>query len=162
MRTIETTIYKFDELSIEAKETAKRKWYDAEEYDNLSEDLTESAKCLLEMAGIEHTGLKLYYSLSYSQGDGLCMIGNLVKGGNSLKLTHSSRYYYAKSVSMEFIDETGEEVDEIEELKSVYFKICAKLEKEGYGILEYRMTDAEFSELCESNNYEFTEDGKLI
>lgn len=162
MRTIESTIYKFEELSAEAKEYAKRKYYESEEYPFLCEDLTESCKCILDEANVKYEKLRLLYSLSWSQGDGLCFIGELEKDGKELRLTHNYRYYFANSVSMQFIDENGEEVDEIPELKNIYFEVCEKLEREGYGILEYRMTDAEFSEHCEVNEYEFTEKGEQI
>lgn len=163
MRTAikETKVYKFEELSKEAKEYVKQKYYENEEYPFLCEDLTESCKALLEEAGASYSDIRLLYSLSYSQGDGLCFTGTIEKGGKELRLTHNYRYYFANSVSMEFIGEQGEEVDEISELKDIYFSVCKKLEDEGYGILEYRMTDEEFSEFADNNEYEYTETGKL-
>ena len=44
MRTIETKVYSFSELSNEAKEKAIEKYYENENYPFLSDDLTESCK----------------------------------------------------------------------------------------------------------------------
>lgn len=162
MRTIRTKVYKFDELTTQGKEEAKRRWYEGEEYEFLCEDLKESCKELLTQNGAQYSNLSLLYSLSYSQGDGLCFTGQISKGGNTLTLTHTYRYYFAKSVNMEFTDEQGEVLDECKELEDIYFSVCANLEKEGYSILEYRMNDSEFSEMCEANDYEFYANGKLI
>lgn len=162
MRTITLKAYQFDELSDEAKEKAINDWYECEDYQFLSEDLTESCKSLLEQNGCTFQNIKLLYSLSYSQGDGLCFTGWISKNNVSLELTHNWRYYYANSVTMSFIDNDGEETEENEELKSIYFNVCEELEKEGYSILEYRMNNEEFSEHCEANGYEFDEDGNLI
>lgn len=162
MRTIQTNIYKFSELSETAKARAIQKWYENEDYPFLCEDLTEDVKDYLFSNGCEFKDISLLYSLSYSQGDGLCFTGTIKKDGKELRLSHNYRYYFAKSVSMQFIDENGEEVDEIEELKDIYFRACKRAENQGYSILEYRMTNEEMAELCEANGYEFTEDGKRI
>ena len=76
MKTVTYKVYNFDELKAEAKQNAIDKWYEREDYPMLDDDLTESCKALLEEKKITHDGLKLYYSLSCSQGDGLCFIGN--------------------------------------------------------------------------------------
>lgn len=162
MRILETKVYSFDELSEEAKEKAIEKWYENEDYPWMEEDLTESCKALLEENGCTFEDINLSYSLSYGQGDGLCFTGYISKNGNTLRLTHNYRYYFASSVEMNYTDSEGEDIEEVKELKDIYFNICKELEKEGYGILEYRMDFSEFSEHCEANNYEFTEDGKMI
>ena len=48
------------------------------------------------------------------------------------------------------------------EMVEYYMEICDKLEKHGYSILEYRMDFDEFSELCESNEYKFLQDGEMF
>jgi hypothetical protein len=70
---------------------------------------------------------------------------------------------------MNFIkDDSDDEELELEdsdeatqELRDIYFDICSKLEKLGYGILEYRMDNEEFLELCEANEYTFLPDGTM-
>jgi len=165
MKTISINLYKFSELSEEAKQTAIQKYYESEEYPFLEDDLTENCCELLREKDIDINNINLFYSLSYSQGDGLCFTGELKKDGITLNLTHNGHYYYAKSVNMEYYDADGEEIEEenetAQELKSIYFDICDKLEKEGYSILEYRMNNEEMSELCEANDYYFLENGTM-
>lgn len=162
MKTIEINLYSFSELSEEAKQKAIDKWYESEDYPFLETDLTESLKSLLEENKVQFNDINILYSLGYSQGDGLCFTGELIKDGKKLILKHSGRYYYAESVDMEFYDiETGEEIEEAEELKDIYFDVCEKIEKEGYSMLEYRMDFNEFDELCEANEYTFLEDGTM-
>ena len=163
MKTIEINLYSFDELSDKAKENAIEKWYEKEDYYFLSQDLKESLISLLNERNIYYQDIKLLYSLSYCQGDGLCFTGILEKNGITLKLSHKYRYYYANSVDMLFYNQECEDIEEederTEELKNIYFEICEILENEGYSILEYRMNDEEFSDLCDANGYYFTEDG---
>ena len=162
MRIIETKIYTFQELSIESKEKAIEKYYENEDYYFLSEDLTESCKEYLTKNECAFRDIKLYYSLSHSQGDGLCFIGEIEKDGKCMKIQHTGRCYHSKSVSMIYWDEEGNNIDEVQELKDIYFDICNKLENEGYSIIEYRMDNEEFCEFSDENGYEYTEDGKRI
>lgn len=70
MKTIEINLYSFSELSEAAKEKAISNWYETEDYPFLSDDIESS---ILEQFDTEKvfSGIKLSYSLSYSQGDGL-------------------------------------------------------------------------------------------
>ena len=162
MKTIETTVYQFSELSKEAKQKAIDSWYESENYDFLKEDLAQFVAEKLNENNIEASELNVLYSLNYSQGDGLCFTGSFEKDGQTLVITHSWRYYYAGSVDMQFFNNEGEAVDNIPDLKDFYLNICAKAEKYGYSILEYRMTFDEASELFEVNGYEFTQNGEMI
>lgn len=70
MKTIELKLYKFEELSQEAKDYAVDKQRDYEyEHGNPLEFFSEVYNEKLLEAGFEET--KIQYSLSYSQGDGL-------------------------------------------------------------------------------------------
>lgn len=162
MKTIELKIYSFNELSDKAKQYAINKYYENETYDYLEEDMYYNLIDLINENECKHENIKLFYSLSYSQGDGVCFTGEITKNGKTLKLTHKHWYYFASSVNMDFIDnETGEDIDTVEELKNIYFDICNKLEKIGYSILEYRMNENEFTEHCEVNEYMFLENGQI-
>ena len=174
METRQYKVYKFSELSEEAKEKAINKWYEGEDYPFLEIDLTESCKALLEENNIKYDDtLKLYYSLGYCQGDGLCFIGDFVYRGKQFKISHSSRYYHEYSTDIEVYDNKLDEWECLDdkmnkEYKGIrgkfiekYLKICRELEKEGYGIIEYRMDNEEFNELCEANGCMFTEDGTI-
>ena len=160
MKTITVNLYQFSELSEQAKKYAINKHYENEQYPFLSEDLIEFLKETLKENNCEFDNLKLYYSLSYSQGDGLCFIGELTKNNKTLILKHYSHYYYSTSVNMQFIDnETGDEIETDNELKNIYLSTCNKLEEYGYSILEYRMNIDEFTEFSDLNEYLYYENG---
>ena len=154
-------LYSFNELSEEVKKLAIGKWYKNEDYSFLESDLKENLNQLLDLKNIEHE-TNILYSLSYSQGDGLCITGYLQdENGNKLKAKHVGRYYHSKSTELTYYNSDGEECEEIQSLKDIYFDTCKQLEKDGYSILEHRMNNEEFNEMCEANEYTFTEDGKL-
>jgi len=69
MRTIELTLYKFDELSEEAKQTAIKNERDSEYNVDLSMFKSSATEQIEELGFYDDIELK--YSLSYSQGDGL-------------------------------------------------------------------------------------------
>jgi hypothetical protein len=159
-------VYRFKELSKEAKEKAIEKWYEKEDYPFLKEDLKESCKALLEQHKIKYDNLDILYSLSYCQGDGFCFTGNFIYKKKHYKITHSYNYYYPESVSIDEIineEENGLNFqdDKDNPFIKLYLKIARELEKEGYGILEYRMSEIEFNEHCEVNDYYFTKDGDI-
>jgi hypothetical protein len=164
-QTVEFKIFKFMELSKEAKEKAKQDYYDVIDYPFLQEELQDWCAELLDKKKIKHENLKLYYSLSNCQGDGLCFIGDFKWGKYFIKITSPTSHYMHKNSTI--IDITyikrDEEVyaSEVVEkaFKKIYDAICDKLEKVGYDELEYRMTDEEFADHCEMNQYEFNEDG---
>ncbi len=145
-------------MSKEAKERAKKDGYKNEPYDFLTDDLTEQLKELLKENGIIGEP-KLYYSLSYCQGDGACFAGDFKWKSNNISIIHRGNYYHSNSVEITVTDENDNELDN-NEFKVMYQKICCRIEKSGYSILEYRMSDDEFQELCDSNGYTFFKDGK--
>lgn len=76
MRTVRTKVYSFDELSKEAQQVA------IENYRNNNDDLelfqfNEDCITVIEEKGF--VGIDLRYSLSYSQGDGVCFSANDIK-----------------------------------------------------------------------------------
>ena len=188
MKTKTITVYEFKDLDKKAREYAKEKYYEIEDYPFLTEDLTAS----LEDLAPYWKDTKLQYSLGYRQGDGLSFSGELdieiflkekmpqIKRKKVMKefiykiyaTGNKGHYSYAspKDVAIEFNYQTGKEYKRLEKeaisiLKTVqddYFDLCKKLEKEGYSILEYRMNDDEFQEHCEINEYEFDINGKRI
>lgn len=86
-RTVETTLYKFDELSDEAKEKA-REWYRAGGYDYdwwSFDDYIDCAKFI--GIGIDN----IYFSGFSSQGDGACFEGRYEykKGGAKALKAHA-------------------------------------------------------------------------
>ena len=76
MRTVtkEYKVYKYEELSDEAKENAKINYLETLDSDSFTEIIYEDLQSLYGK-GIEN--LKTYYSLSNCQGDGLCFYGKI-------------------------------------------------------------------------------------
>ena len=71
MITIETTVYKFDELSDAAKQKALNAWRDLGNFDD--EYVIDYCKEAAKMFGLDID--KIYYSGFSSQGDGACFEG---------------------------------------------------------------------------------------
>ena len=169
VKQVPVSVYEFKELEPKAKERAKKDWYDNEDYPMLSEDLTEFVKGQLEANQIiANDGPKVMYSLSYSQGDGLMFTGQFQYKDINVKVKHSGHYYHSNSADFYFTNDDGEDIEgnetyqaTIEEFKSIYKTICKDAEKAGYAETDYRMTDEEFQEHCEANDYNFYENGKM-
>lgn len=179
-------VFKFEELDEATKQKAIDKWYEAEDYPFLEEDI---------QAELEHldtlklfSDIKLQYSLSWRQGDGLSFsaqidftaflktknidldridfLSNAVykfksKGNTGL-------YSFASKSDIEYEENERHEDDiwiEIDgyktEIADYYLDICKKLEKYGYSVLEYRMNFKEFAEHCEANGYMFKKNGQI-
>jgi hypothetical protein len=163
MQTKTYNIYTFDELDEKAKEKA-RDWYrqNYSDYPFLSEDMEEEAKQLLEDAGIITDDFKVYYSLSYCQGDG-AMIE--IKGKwktYDVRVTQSGMYYHYNSKNIYLQDsETGEDVEESieDEFNQIYIDICQKLEKFGYQHMEHDDSDDNVDENILASEYTFLLDG---
>lgn len=192
MRVIETKVFTFNELSKTAKERAVEKWYEHETYDFLGDDLCEELKCIDKAGIFEDAKLQYSLSncqgdgLSFScninlenylkttklpnwKKDALVKliykiysIGNIGRycycSASDIGIEYNNSDYYEDRYSCLF--ELSKNI--LDDIKDRYIKMCNHLEKIGYSIIEHRMNDEEFSELCENNGYEFTEDGKLI
>jgi hypothetical protein len=73
MREHVTTLYKFEELSPQAQETAVNKWRESMDWGFESEQISEDFKYKLEELGYPTDDIG--WSLSYSQGDGVAFYG---------------------------------------------------------------------------------------
>ena len=166
MRQETINIYKYEELSEKARERALNNHVDADHDNNfLSEDLNELLLEELKENNIdvkEH--LKLYYSLSHCQGDGLCFIGRFKFKGQDIEISHNSHYHHKHSTQSSLITEDYETQGDEEiltEFNELYMLICDKLETIGYEQIEYERSEENFKSLCEANEYEFTENGDM-
>ena len=189
MKTIEIELYKFTELSENAKSAAienERKheiefdWFSDFCHDQISENGFKG-------------NIKLQYSLSCSQGDGLSFSCDYFDNLNALFIEilgtqkqktidtilnnisfkcdgNNGRYCYASKndISLEFDDYKGnnylihEIVSNVEsKLKDLYIDLCNQLEKQGYDDIEYQYSDKYIAETLNENDYYFTIDGKI-
>ena len=160
-------VYQFSELSETAKQKTINSWYENEDYYFLSDDLFELLKDTLQTKKIEYSELKHYFSLSYNQGDGYYFVGTFYWKNLRIEITHrSNHYYHSKTVCFDFYSQKDgtckDDTKNAENFKQLYFDICQSQEKNGYSIIEYRMNNDEFSDLCEINYYNFDVNGKMI
>lgn len=177
MKTYEVTRYGFNELSPEAQAKAIEQVRAGEQesfpQELLSEAMDEQASYLL--AGnyeAKQSELKLYYSLSYSQGDGVAMHGtiypadapNLTLPANTYRVNikHEGRYYHEYSFNVELLDENYDEIDDtdgkvLEQLRN----ICKQLARFGYKWDENYFSDKNMQELAENMGEVFTSTGTI-
>jgi len=186
MRTIETKVYQFAELSKKAKETA------IEELRSINTDFGDWHNSAIEdwqekLEALGYEDPKILYSGFWSQGDGACFtatidiekyikvhklsrkLSKLLKyqreTGNVIgKIEHSWRYFFAKSTDVVLYG-YGDEVidDQLEELEEFITKEREELGDQLYKELEceyYALeTDESVIDTIESNEYEFLADG---
>ena len=183
-------VYKFSELSDKAKQYAIDKYYEAEDYPFLFEDIREE---LRNLDGY-FSDIDLIYSLSWSQGDGLSFAGTfdleswlkkeeynhleqykknaLIKIAYNIHSTGNKGHYcYAAQNQIEYETDIPfshglpylENLLEsiVQDIKVYYVSLCKQLEKYGYSIIEYRMSFEEFSEHSDANDYEYLINGQM-
>lgn len=160
MKTITKNIYSFNELSKKAQEKAHQDYKNRNTYEFLEQYLLDELNIELEENNIKENGnKKVLYSLSYSQGDGVCFIGDFIWEDVEISITHNFRYYhrYSTDINGYFKSAIHENV-----FKELYYKICKNLEKTGYSHIEYEDSIETFKELCKDTEYYmFYEDGTL-
>ena len=72
IQTVEYKVYKYNELTDEAKEVVKQWWLDNQDSYGFTEDVKEDLKCLFG-----NNDLNVQYSLAYCQGDGFNIYGEV-------------------------------------------------------------------------------------
>lgn len=164
-------VYTFDELSQEAKDKAREDFNNDIDFPFLEDNLREYIHEELEEAGIKVLGIatsdnpsiRPYYSLSYSQGDGLMFEAQLEdKDGNLYTIKHSGHYYHERSTEIVGLDQEGNEIDVSEFEEKIYIPICERIAKRGYDEIEYRQSEEVFAEDCNANDWTFLEDGTMF
>jgi hypothetical protein len=189
MRTVRTKVYKFEELSNEAKAVA---------IENYRNNTTEvfldmfQEDCIEAIQEVGFSGnIKLQYDLGYSQGGGLsfscdyftklnevftevlgkgkektinCIINELafsLEGNNG-------RYCFASKGDLDLtLENYNRDYNSIEssiskvreKLENIYFDLCKDLEKRGYAEIEWQNSDEYIEQVIVANEYEFTING---
>ena len=177
MKTYEVTRYAFEELSPDAQAKAIEKIREGEQenfpQDLLSEAMDEQANFLLTGDYLKHQrDLKLYYSLSYSQGDGVAMHGtiypadapNLTLPANTYRVNikHEGRYSHEYSFSVEILDENYNEIeDENDSVLEQLRDICVQLKRFGYKWDENYFSDKNMQDIAENMGEVFTSTGNI-
>lgn len=165
-------VYNFDELSQEAKDKALEEFNKDNYYPFLEDDLREYIHEELEEAGIKVLGvatsdnpsIRPYYSLSYSQGDGLMFEAQLEdKDGNLYTIKHNGgNYYHERSTNIVGLDQEGNEIDTSDFEENIYIPICKRVADRGYREIEYQQSEEAFAEDCEANEWTFLKDGTMF
>jgi hypothetical protein len=159
MKKITIEVYTFDELSDEAKEKA-REWYrEGIDYPFLEEFMNEFIYDKLTEAGYMVDDLKVLYSLTYSQGDGVSFTAKLTKGLETYQVNRSGHYVHERTMDVYHETEDGEETEEPEVLEEMR-KIAKEAEKAGYKYIEYEESNEAVDETIRANEYPFTKNGE--
>lgn len=166
MKTKTINLYEYQELSEEAKKKALRAWRE----DGIDEYLfqvlmDDHLATLLERNGVERATTdhpQIYYSLSYSQGDGAMFIGTFKWKGRDIAITQCDHHYcHSHTASIVETDENGEETDPPQDFVELYHNICKDLEAFGYNTIEELESEERFIEEGNANEWTFREDGRL-
>lgn len=163
MRTIETTVYQFSELSNEAKQNAVNELSDINVYFDWWESIYEDAQKI----GLKITSFDLDRNRR-ATGEFIlsaCEVAqNIMNEHGKMCETYKTAENFLNPwnpVFSNYMDETSEDkLMELEHyfLSSILEDYSIMLQKES----EYRMTDEAIIETIEANEYEFTENGKMI
>jgi len=182
MKTITQKIYTFDELDKDTQANVIQAWREGNDYLFLNEVLTEYAKELFDNHNIEilNDDFRLYYSLSYSQGDGVCIDGHFEVLDSDNNVTYNiyrrqrggytHEHSHEISIYRDYTDNEGnfiqdEEVDckdkKFIETDDFLIELCQKIERYGYSLIESENEDKTIIENIKSNEYEFFKDGTI-
>ncbi len=170
MRYVEIPIYKFEELDRNIKEKVLSRFREVNDMPFLEDTLMERLEELLKENSIEVlSNLRLLYSLSHSQGDGVCFTGSFKYKDYITVIEHRGVYYNTESVSfLSSCCDRGDEdsmtsdADPYDEFIDKCTEICSKLEKIGYEIIEYENSEEHIREILECNEYEFFFNGNIL
>lgn len=162
MKTITKTynIYEFDELPQDIQQKVIEK-----EAENIREVEIEGFLCEeMEMLAIQlleenfegkaiyH---KVYYSLSYCQGDGAMVEFDLKYYNKNVKIRHDGGHYYHEN-SFDILEEYSEELTEkqYKQLHEKIYNINKRLAKYGYTFIEQDRTEQAIEQLKDCMFYE--------
>lgn len=155
MREITQKIYNFNELDekIQKKLIEKEKESQKELFCEcfLLDEMQEKAKELLQKYFKNNATFKrVFYSLSYCQGDGAMIEFDLKYYNKIVQVTHHGCYYHEKSFLL-YENELTEKQEK--QLKEKIYKMNCELSKYGYDLIEYDYENNEIIEILNDNEY---------
>lgn len=163
MREIKTKVYTLDELSKEAKEKAREWWKQTNDMPFLKDYMQMHLEGLLEKNKMVCSDAKIYYSLSYSQGDGAMFEGTIEYKECTFKVKQYGHYNHYNSyqvVDAYTSHENGNNLDAVQmEFEDRYKAVCKELERLGYTDVEHENSDETVDENIKANEYTFTAEG---
>lgn len=166
MRTIEKTVYKYNEL-LESAQARAREWYVEnvchDDMPFLSEDMQYRLDELLKQYKIKSDNARPQYSLSYCPGDGATFIGDIKWRAWQAEIGVNGNYVHERSFQIWNAEsvKTGKDITDkaYRELHDIIVKIGEELAKHGYNVIESMQEDEYVAEMLTVNEYEFYEDG---
>lgn len=157
-------VYRYDELSSKAQESAIQQLRDIEDLPFLEDDMNCFLSEALEKNKIAGEG-KVLYSLNYCQGDGVMFEGSFSWKEHDIIIKQRGGGYYhfnAHNVEMGHSDSGDEATDDIrEEFEEIYESICKELQRAGYAHIEANTSDEHYLSEIEERQCWFTKDGVL-
>lgn len=173
-RTIETTVYQFDELSERAKERA-RDWYRSGVCWSWSEEWWDSAQAFSQIAPIKITEAdynRAHVSYRWTGDDD---VANL-EGVRAWKWLHNNGWFewaarektgactltgYCGDAPFAdpLIDDYLHHPARVPDLKQVFYEMAQSWVREAQSDMEYCYSDESVDENIRANEYEFTEQG---
>ena len=165
MRIIKETkkVYKFEELSQEAKDKAVENYNSDNQYSFLKENLTDYILENLKRLGFTIIkDINIFYSLSHSQGDGFMFEGIISdKDFNTYSIKQNGYCYHENSKIITGYNNEAEDIDVDDFDENIYIPLCLRAEKRGYEEIEYESSEEYFKDECEANEWEFLENGDM-
>jgi len=166
--------YSFEELSERAKEKAiegmRNSLNELLDSEALTEYLEERVSTAL---GGESERIRLEYSLSYCQGDGVAIYGTIQRkdapdlswpeGAAYVELGRtqwSNHYSHYNSFSVSAYDEEGEDIEDVRIIETQLRDLCRELERDGYKFIEACTSEEAAIEQLQEAGDVFTIDGK--
>ena len=190
-RIHETILYKFDELSTQAKKRAIISFQEDDSYlyYDWYQDTINDFETILELIG--YYNITCYFSGFYSQGDGACFSARFSREKRCLQkvksycpkeekildiveqiqseiplheeyeIKHSGHYYHEYCTNVYYLGDD----EKAEQLDERFLELSRQLMRILYEKLnteyDYLNSDEAITEYIKANNYEFTEDGEL-
>lgn len=175
MITLTINRYGFNELDKAAQDRAiedirKTEYQNFPDFLMIQDMNTKASELLFNHFDGLESHLKIYYSLSYSQGDGVAFHGEIFASENPLivlpmnchrvLISHSGRYYHEYSFAVDLYDIDGEDIDGGEGVKTQIQDISRALAKYGYKWQENYLSDENLKEIAINAGEVFTSAGK--
>lgn len=165
MRKQEINIYQFNELSKAIQEKVLNRFRENNDYPFLEECLNDLLEEQLKENEIKPIEIPfINYSLSNSQGDGVCFTGLFKWKTYTVNIKHDSRYCHSKTADIKIWNKKGDLIDDnkgFNAFKNIYYNICKTIENHGYEIIEAEDSEVTIKENIEANEYEFYADGDI-
>jgi len=166
--------YSFQELEGKEREKAieemRQSLYEVISESDLTEYLTDET---MEALGGESEGIRVAYSLSYCQGDGVAIYGTIKRedapdlswpeGATYVELARNEwgiHYSHWNSFNVDVYDEEDEVIEDKRIIETQLRDLCRELERKGYKYIEGCSTEEVAIEQLEDAGDVFTIEGK--